>query len=59
MELKRLVRELDVGSAEELADLPPDAPRHIVSATLRDDSGLGARDWQVANSRRRHPSDHN
>ena len=39
MELKRLVRELDADSAEELADLPPDAPRYVVSATLRDASG--------------------
>jgi hypothetical protein len=37
-ELQRLVRELGLDSAEELEDPPPDAPRYIVSATLRVDA---------------------
>lgn len=40
MELQRLVRELDGGSDEDLPDLPADAPRYIVSATLRDEASL-------------------
>ena len=40
MELQRLVRELDGDSGEDLPDLPADAPRYIVSATLRDDAHL-------------------
>jgi hypothetical protein len=34
-EIQRLARELELG---ELDDLPPDAPRYIVSATLRHDA---------------------
>jgi hypothetical protein len=34
-EVKRLSLELRVEGAENLVDLPPDAPRYIVSATLR------------------------
>lgn len=40
MELQRLVGELDGESDEDLPDLPADAPRYIVSATLRDDAHL-------------------
>jgi hypothetical protein len=35
MEIKRLARDLRIDSASDLPDLPPDAPRHIVSITLR------------------------
>ena len=34
-EIKRLARELGIDAAGELPDLPPDAPRHIVSVMLR------------------------
>lgn len=34
-ELKRLVRELKIGAVDDLSDLPAEAPRYIVSATLR------------------------
>lgn len=36
LELRTLARELDVESADELAAIPPDVSRYIVSATLRD-----------------------
>lgn len=36
LEVKRLARELAVDGANDLPDLPPDAPRHIVSATFRE-----------------------
>jgi hypothetical protein len=36
-ELIGLARELEIESADELAELPPDAPRYLVSATLKDD----------------------
>ena len=36
LELRMLVRELDPDSSEPADDLPPDAPRYVVSATLRD-----------------------
>jgi hypothetical protein len=35
LELKRLARELQSDAADALSDLPPDAPRYLVSATLR------------------------
>jgi len=34
-EIKRLAHEPRVDAASDLPDLPPDAPRHIVSVTLR------------------------
>ena len=34
-EIKRLARELGIDAAGDLPDLPPDAPRHIVSVMLR------------------------
>ena len=36
LELQTFARELNVDSADELDELPPDKPRYIVSATLRD-----------------------
>jgi len=41
--MQRLVRELDGNSGEDLPDLPADAPRYIVSATLRDDARVPSR----------------
>jgi hypothetical protein len=34
-EIKRLAHELRIDAASDLPDLPPDAPRHIVSVMLR------------------------
>ncbi len=34
-EIKRLAHELRIDAADDLPDLPPDAPRHIVSVMLR------------------------
>jgi hypothetical protein len=34
-EVRRLARELRIDAAGDLSDLPPDAPQHIVSVTLR------------------------
>src|SRR4051794_30846858 len=34
-EIKRLAHEMRVDAASDLPDLPPDAPQHIVSVTLR------------------------
>lgn len=38
LELRTLARELATESADDLSELPPDAPRYVVSATLRDHS---------------------
>ena len=35
LEIQRLARELAIGDLDDLTDLPSDAPRYIVSATLR------------------------
>jgi len=40
LELQRLVHELVGDSGEDLPDLPADAPRYIVSATLRDEQSV-------------------
>jgi hypothetical protein len=37
-EMQRLVREMEIGADHDLTDLPAEAPRYIVSATLRDDT---------------------
>jgi len=37
-ELRSLLRDMEPDSAHDLDDLPPDAPRYIVSATLHDGS---------------------
>ncbi len=57
LELQALTRELDTDSADDLADLPPDAPRYVVSATLCDDPedaadeepGFGSALWPTDN----------
>jgi len=36
MELRSLMHDMDLESKHNLDDLPPDAPRYIVSATVRD-----------------------
>jgi hypothetical protein len=36
VELQALARELNTDSADELTTLPPEAPRYLVSTTLRD-----------------------
>lgn len=36
MELRSLMHDMDLDSKNDLDDLPPDAPRYIVSATIRD-----------------------
>jgi hypothetical protein len=38
LELRTLARELETPCADDLAELPPDAPRYVVSATLCDHS---------------------
>ena len=43
LELQRLVHEMGGDSLEDLPDLPADAPRYIVSATLRDDARVSNR----------------
>lgn len=57
-EIQRLFHELDLGEGGKLRDLPPDAPRYIVSATLRDKRAWRRevranrnrrRDWSKAN----------
>ena len=53
-ELQRLVREMELSGAHDLTDLPPDAPRYIVSATLRDDTPASGREVRPDNLRRRH-----
>lgn len=58
-ELQRLVRELKVGAAEALTDLPPDAPRYVVSATLCDDAPASSREAQSGHVLRRHWSEDN
>lgn len=51
-EIQRLAREMQFGADNELADLPPDAPRYIVSATLRDDGPPSGREADTGRLRR-------
>ena len=49
LELQRLTRDMRLDCADNLRDLPPDAPRYIVSATFRSDkrrTTRGARAWR-------------
>ena len=54
MEIKQLTRELQLDSAETIAAVPPDAPRYIVSATLRHETPVSARAGQAERFRRGH-----
>jgi hypothetical protein len=54
MEVQRLARELRLEAADDLATPPADAPRYIVSATLRHHTPAPAREEQAARFRRRH-----
>jgi hypothetical protein len=58
-ELQRLVREMQLGPAHDLTDLPPDAPRYIVSATLRDQQPAAKHQKQAGRRWRRHSSEDN
>ena len=58
-ELQRLVREMELGPAHDLTDLPPDAPRYIVSATLTKDGAPLLRQPQGGGRRLRRPSEDN
>lgn len=51
-EIQRLAREMEVGAADALTDLPPDAPRYVVSATLADDGPVSVREAQAGRLRR-------
>ena len=53
-ELQRLARELELGPGHDLADIPADAPRYIVSATLRNGSYTGGRQPLSDRLQRRH-----
>src|SRR5688572_22216306 len=53
-EIERLVRELDLGAAHDLTDLPPAAPRYIVSATLRREARASGGQGQPRLLRQRH-----
>ena len=41
-ELRSLMHDMELDAKHTLDDLPPDAPRYIVSATIRDGSSLAA-----------------
>lgn len=56
-EIQRLVREMELGAANDLTDLPPDAPRYIVSATLCDDAPASGREAKGSRLRRRWSED--
>jgi len=58
-ELQRLVREMEVGAVHDLTDLPPDAPRYIVSATLTKAASGPARQARAGRLRRRRSSEDN
>ena len=58
-ELQRLIREMHLGGADDLTDLPPEAPRYIVSATLTDDTSASGREAQASHLRRRRWSEDN
>jgi hypothetical protein len=54
MEIQRLARSLRVDGADDLPELPADAPRYIVSVTLRHETPAPARERQAERFRRRH-----
>jgi hypothetical protein len=57
-ELQQVLAEMNAGDEHGLRNLPPDAPRYIVSATLRDPSASD-REAQSDRMRRRHWSEDN
>jgi hypothetical protein len=58
LEVQRLARELALSTADRLADLPPDAPRYIVTATFRAGAAASRREPLGGYTRRRHwPAD--
>lgn len=54
MEIQRLTRDMQLDCAERIADVPPDAPRYIVSTTLRHETPASARGRQPDRFRRGH-----
>ena len=54
LEVGRIARELGVSGADELTDLPPDAPRYVVSATLSHSASASPRPAQAERFRRGH-----
>ena len=58
-EMQRLVHELNLEAAHELTNVPPEAPRYVVSATLRDDADTSTREARGGHFRRRHWSEEN
>ena len=54
MEIQRLARSLGVDGAEDLPELPADAPRYIVSVTLRHETPARARGARAGRFRRGH-----
>lgn len=58
-ELQQILGELNAGAEHGLRDLPPDATRYIVSATLRDAASASDREAQPDRMRRRHWSEDN
>jgi len=54
LEVQRLAQELARSAADRLADLPPDAPRYIVTATFRPGAAASRRESQGGYTRRRH-----
>jgi hypothetical protein len=57
-EIERLFREMGLGSSDHLKDLPPEAPRYIVSATLRRGAPGFARQGSVGRVRPRDRSEY-
>ena len=58
-ELQRLAREMELGPAQDPTNAPRDAPRYVVSATLRDDADTSTRETGGDHFRRRHWSEEN
>jgi len=58
-EIRRLLREMELGAPDDLTDLPPNAPCYIVSATFRDDAPASSRQGQAGHLRHRHWSTDN
>lgn len=58
-EMQRLVHELELGAANDLANVQPEAPRYVVSATLRDSADTSGPETRAGHFRRRHWSEEN